>query len=737
MLKQDIERVARGLILVATESSRLLVSLLNNRRINVTCPKNPRISLTHSTNYFTLILLSQAADVKRQSAVVTHTRDLLNRAPEIIKTVSANISSSSSSLLTSSNVARSENSSSSGEEGGRKNREITGSMTGAEGVSFPSLRNKSSESETVSEIAKAAGISAPQTATAHSTPVSIKSPVTPTVAPISTQTPSPSSASTPRQSAVSKSASESNQSSPQVTSTYNNAVTSSSKASPKRTFREVAVPSSQLQRVWGFGSLAAKLLIGAAGERVSKLVNGSGVVPSAEKISSIETAAPSSQSASIQSPSVSSFDPSKRKANIPNVKPAINISEAQAERLAEGLCRMRGAALKIGQMLSLSDETMIPPQIAKALERVRTQADVMPKRQFEKVMTNEFGSDWREKFGGDNFEDLPVAAASIGQVHRTVLPDGRMCAVKVQYPGVAESITSDINNLKTLLSIGNFLPAGLYIDSVMAVAREELAAECDYLREAAAQERFRANVGADPDFEVAEVVRSHSTARVLTTTWVKGMPIDQVSVTERGLPQSVRDGVARKLLKLTLNELFTWRFMQTDPNWGNFLYDPEKDVIGLLDFGASRHFKKAFVDDYLRLVWAAANKDTKTITDISIRLGFLTGLESKAMLHAHVESGLVVGEPFLTNEPFDFHGSGITQRVSQYGEVFAHERLTPPPTEVYSLHRKLAGAFLICIRMGAKMKCRDLLEEVYFNHKFGPVSDEDDKSGLAIAAVKS
>lgn len=688
--------------------------------------------------------------MKRQGVVVTHTRDLLNRAPEILKTLSSNVSLNVTSLSTSA-------------FGKTNSREISGSMKGTEGVSFPPSSTEdtlstfsNTQTADVSTLALAAGITSSKsnndsTKSLQSTTISMSkvNHVTP-IAPVVTSISQSVIASVPPSSSSSSSSTSTSSlkhtpllsekplqslSSLPIVSSSSSSSSTNSKANQKRVFREVAVPSSQLERVWGFGSLAAKLLIGAAGERVSKFMKGN-EESSTEKVISKTTAEkliePKTSNISISSTSTHSST-SVQRPTIPSVKPAINISEAQAERLAEGLCRMRGAALKIGQMLSLSDDTMIPPQIAKALERVRTQADVMPKRQFDKVMTNEFGNDWREKFGGINFEDAPVAAASIGQVHRTVLPDGRMCAVKVQYPGVAESITSDINNLKTLLSIGNFLPAGLYIDSVMAVAREELAAECDYLREAAAQERFRANVGSDPDFEVAEVVRSHSTARVLTTTWVKGMPIDQVSVTERGLPQSVRDGVARKLLKLTLNELFTWRFMQTDPNWGNFLYDPEKDVIGLLDFGASRHFKKAFVDDYLRLVWAAANKDTKTITDVSIRLGFLTGLESKAMLHAHVESGLVVGEPFLTNEPFDFHGSGITQRVSQYGEVFAHERLTPPPTEVYSLHRKLAGAFLICIRMGAKMKCRDLLEEVYFNHKFGPVSEDDDKSGLAIA----
>jgi aarF domain-containing kinase len=160
--------------------------------------------------------------------------------------------------------------------------------------------------------------------------------------------------------------------------------------------------------------------------------------------------------------------------------------------------------------------------------------------------------------------------------------------------------------------------------------------------------------------------------------------------------------------------------LQTDPNWGNFFYNPATDRIGLLDFGACRSFDKAFVDDYLRLVWAAANNDRATIEEVSVRLGFLTGYESRVMLDAHVDSGLVVGEPFRSSAPFDFRAAGITSRVSRYGSVFAEHRLTPPPNEAYSLHRKLAGAFLICIRMGAVMRSRDLLEEVYFSHNFGP-----------------
>ena len=170
---------------------------------------------------------------------------------------------------------------------------------------------------------------------------------------------------------------------------------------------------------------------------------------------------------------------------------------------------------------------------------------------------------------------------------------------------------------------------------------------------------------------------------------------------------------------------------QTDPNWGNFFYNPANGTIGLLDFGATRSFSKSFVDDYLRLVWAAANNDRTTIETVSVRLGFLTGYESREMLQAHVDSGLVVGEPFATAGSFDFRGAGITARVSRYSAVFAEQRITPPPPEVYSLHRKLAGAFLICIRMGAVMHCRDLLEEVYNGYKFGPEAEGEESPKLA------
>ena len=154
-----------------------------------------------------------------------------------------------------------------------------------------------------------------------------------------------------------------------------------------------------------------------------------------------------------------------------------SISDANAERLAEALCRMRGAALKLGQMLSLQDDGMLPSPLAKALDRVKQAADYMPKHQLEKQLVAQLGPGWRDKLL--EFDHIPIAAASIGQVHRAKLLDGTEVAMKIQYPGVADSIESDLNNLKRLISMTNMLPPGLFIDQIMAVAREELLIECE------------------------------------------------------------------------------------------------------------------------------------------------------------------------------------------------------------------------------------------------------------------
>jgi aarF domain-containing kinase len=250
------------------------------------------------------------------------------------------------------------------------------------------------------------------------------------------------------------------------------------------------------------------------------------------------------------------------------------------------------------------------------------------------------GEAWRSQLS--HFKAEPIASASIGQVHAARMLDGRVVAMKVQYPGVARSIDSDLDNLLRVSRFTNILPPGLYAEHGVAEMRKELRAECDYLREANSQRVFKQTVGNDPFFYVPDVIAELSSQHVLTTEFVRGVSLERAVE----LPQETRDMLARQVLRLCLQELFVWRLMQTDPNWSNFLYDHSAGRLNLIDFGALREYPDEFVNSYQRLVVAASNGDRATLLQESVNLGFLTGNESKSMLDAHCDAGMI-GAPYV------------------------------------------------------------------------------------------
>lgn len=291
------------------------------------------------------------------------------------------------------------------------------------------------------------------------------------------------------------------------------------------------VPSTRIGRAVGFASLGVGLIAGTMVETASRVV-------------STVTFSNETNSGSIVT------------------------NDANADRIAKTLCRMRGAALKLGQMLSIQDETILPESMSRALEKVRQGADAMPTHQLNTQLEVELGKEWRDKF--DSFEDLPFAAASIGQVHRASIEQNgekKDVVVKVQYPGVANSIESDLRNLTMLVKLSGFAPPGLFIERVIEVGRDELKVECDYIREANNQKRLQELVHGDSDlsrakFRVPSVYSDHSSKGVLTTEFCPGGTIDKVAF----LDQEERNRIGRNIMRLTVKELFTWRFMQTDPN---------------------------------------------------------------------------------------------------------------------------------------------------------------------------
>lgn len=380
------------------------------------------------------------------------------------------------------------------------------------------------------------------------------------------------------------------------------------------------------------------------------------------------------------------------------------LTPANAKRVADQLSHLRGAAMKLGQMISMDAGDVLPPELQSILARLRNQAYRMPATQLDRVLREEWGADWRRKFR--HFEASPIAAASIGQVHRATLPDGRRLAIKVQYPGVAESIGADVDNVATLLRMSGVLPSSIDLKPLLTEAKRQLAEEADYVREGEQMRLYGDRLSGDARYVVPTLEPALTTRRVLAMDFVDGRPVEEMA----DASQAVRDRMMTALVTLVLRELFDFGVMQTDPNFANYRWQPDADALVLLDFGATRPVPADTADAYRRLIAAGLARDRDAIRDIAVETGFV-GTQAATAHRPALDRIIAAIDTALNRDgPFDFGDRDFVPVVREEAKAMIADRATwhVPDVETLFVQRKISGTALLAARLKARVDVRGL-----------------------------
>lgn len=397
----------------------------------------------------------------------------------------------------------------------------------------------------------------------------------------------------------------------------------------------------------------------------------------------------------------------------------------QATILADELGQLKGSVMKAGQMLSLFGQYFLPEEAVEVLAGLQDDTQAVSWRLVGAALEKNLGARVMAELEVD---PEPLAAASLGQAHRAVRKsDGLELVVKVQYPGVADSIDSDIRTLSRLLLMTRLAPKGLDLGPSFGEARDMLRREVDYEAEADFTEDFSRRLADDPRFVVPRVLREYSTAQVLTTTYESGVSVRNAQL--KALSGARRNAFGAAFLELFLREFFDWGQVQTDPNFGNYRFRigarAEQDRIVLLDFGATRRFERSFIDAYADIVAGAVLRDRSRTLQGAVEIGLMQAQFPASVHEAFAEMCELIVEPFSRSDDPRVPAGMLNARGEyRWGEsrlpmraanVAARNALSRyfrvPPPEIVFLHRRLAGVFIMLAALAVESRARPALFE--------------------------
>ncbi|WP_018149648.1 ABC1 kinase family protein [Henriciella marina] len=381
--------------------------------------------------------------------------------------------------------------------------------------------------------------------------------------------------------------------------------------------------------------------------------------------------------------------------------------ERTARALAAALGRTKGPLMKVAQILSTIPD-LLPPEYADELSQLQAQAPPMGWAFVKRRMRAELGPDWQERF--TEFGKEAAHAASLGQVHRATLPDGREVACKLQYPDMSSAVESDVGQLKSLLGMFRRFDGSIDPEEIVEEISDRLREELDYKRERKAMNLYREMLGEKDFVHIPAPVDELSTDRLLTMEWVNGQPLTAYE----GASQEVRNGIAKRLYWTWWLPMTQYAVIHGDPHLGNYQVTNGGEGLNLLDFGCIRIFPPNFVGgvvDLYRAIraddfdaayaayekWGFKNLNKDLVEVLNIWARFIYGplLEDRVR---SVADGVAPGE-YGRKQAFE-----VRKKLKEKGPVTI-------PREFVFMDRAAIGLGAAYIRLGAEINYHELFEE--------------------------
>ena len=377
-----------------------------------------------------------------------------------------------------------------------------------------------------------------------------------------------------------------------------------------------------------------------------------------------------------------------------------------AAELKTALGGLKGPLMKAAQLMATIPDAL-PPEYATELAQLQANAPAMGWAFVKRRMATELGPDWQAKF--QKFDKEASFAASLGQVHHAILPDGREVAAKLQYPDMASALEADLDQLKVVFAIGQRFDPAIRTDEIQAEIRTRLREELDYRREAKHVALYRHMLRDEPNVHVPETVPDYSTDRLLTMSWLQGEPL----LNWKGRSQDERDALAINMFRAWYVPFYFYGVIHGDPHLGNYSVRADGSV-NLMDFGCVRVFPPRFVRGSIELYRALLSDDLDRAVGAYEDWGF-TGLSRDMIAVLNRWAAFLYG-PLMDDRPrrlteglAEGHGRDMAQNV--FGEL---RRLggVRPPREFVFMDRAAIGLGAVFIHLRASINWHRLFESL-------------------------